>query len=280
MATIADAVQSGDANLLASLLRRYVAQAETTSSDASCKRVDCARAALALSACTSDGQVAEAAQALSREFLHERYFGDKGDNAERLSLCRETYDAMLDELCSMWNDCVPDELRCRSKSDLPHAVQKAKDDTLLFEQFASQGRAAMHHSRNCALDMLVDALSASLKTLEIDCAERGSPNAATDAAAAKVIARANAIEGKLYMLRAQLASEMYTEQSVRNLKMHAGMLHAKIAKLTKERDDLKRNLRRYQQLCENENFGDIVAEYTSLKARLEEKRWSLRELGA
>lgn len=278
MATIAEAIEAEDAVLLTALLLPKP-QPIQQPSDAAVKLCG---ASLTFSAAQECGLSSSVASSIARSTLFT-HAPNNGSN-ELLSQIElnESLDTQLTELVSLWNTSVQEEFRVSDPTDLADAILEARSQIATDHANTLAANAATNFARARARAMRADTAAAVLDALEHDSKERSRTRCAGDAAAACAIARGNAIISKLRLLRSTIAAELYDPPAVSALRDAARALERQITELEPIANESASKIARYRAIeAESpEEYSRVVREYRSLMRALDEKKWSLQELGA
>lgn len=280
MATVAEALEAEDALQLIALLMPPEEEEDAPSESA----VAVCNAALALGAAREAGLGTAVAASVARATLHPRALGAPRGPSHALLPAGElqhALDAQLASLAAIWDAIVPADLRAGAPRALPDAILRARREARAARAEALAADAAACFARERGRDMRAEAAAVALDALEVDVRERARPRCAGDAAAARAIARGNAVVGKLRLLRASVAAQLYDGTTVRALRDAGALLDAQKKELEPQAAAAAASVARYRAVEQQHGgeFAKIVREHRSLSAALEEKRWSLKELG-
>eukprot|EP00171_Calliarthron_tuberculosum_P015538 IDg15538t1 len=282
MATAAEAVAAEDAvQLIALLTRTRMTDVEATDGD---EAVSVCDAALALGAAREAGLGSAVAASVARATLHTRALGAPRGPAHAPLPSGELahlLDAQLQAVTTVWDASVPRELRTRSTRTLAECVRRARAEVTSADADAAAAGAAAAFASARARDMRVEAATVALGALEADVRERARPRCAGDAAAARAISRGNAVVAKLRLLRASIAAQLYDTAAVQALRDAAAALERELAQLEPQAAAAAAAVARFRAVEQQhgEEFAAILRDHRSLSRALEEKRWSLKELG-
>lgn len=278
MATVAEAIEAEDAVQLTTLLLPKP-RAIQPPSDAAVKLCG---SALALSAAQEGGLGSSVAAAVARTTLFTHAPSGCPEELLPETELNHTLDSQLKELSSLWNASVPEEFGVAHPSDLADAILVARSQIATDHADTIAARAAANFASARARAMRADTAAAILDALEHDSKERTRTRCAGDAAAACAIARGNAIISKLRLLRATVAAELYDAPAVSALRDAARALERRVHELEPIANESAANISRYRavEAQYSEEYSKTVREYRSLMRQLDEKKWSLRELGA
>lgn len=280
MATIAEAVAAEDASLLVSLLSSLDPVPSPTLDPT---ETSLSSAALHLLLALDSPHRPAAAANIARATLHPCLFGAPRGASATLPSTAELaprLDEGLAELAGFWNASVDAPFRAKTPAGLPVAILSARKATETARRRAAAARAQAGLARSAAEAMRVAAAREAVVAGEHDVAERAGARSAGNAAAAKAVARGNAVSAKLGLLRAETAQALYTPTSVRALRAAAAELAQRAAGLEPDAAAVQTRLAALREAEEDPEFARIVAEYAAVRKDLAEKQWSLQELGA
>lgn len=293
--TIAEAIEAEDAVQLTALL---LPKPKPVKPPTNVSRKLCA-ISLALSAAQEGGLTPEVASIVARGVLRKDSLPVNMDtDLLTQKALFEMLDAELAQLTAVWNASVPVEYFVSTSGNDGNNDTDINTDTKNINTLSSE----ILRARNSLIDLSHDLCAiraeaefifrivqrirtetcmVALDALESDCSERSRARSSGNAAASAVIARGNAISAKLRLLRAQVAAELYDTAAVSALRVCAQALETRITTLEPESVRVKRTLARYRAVeAEHpEEFAKTVREYRGLMRALDEKKWSLKELG-
>lgn len=182
----------------------------------------------------------------------------------------------VDEVIELWNRMVPHSYAVSDASHVADAIHRMTRDTAGLEETAEQYDRDILHTQRTALPLYQSAMRAALDAAEADNNERTAYSSADQARVRASEARSNAVSAKLKLLRAEVSSMIYSEESVQALSAITSEVAERTAAIQAELDVEHGRLREYQGL--GAHFEAIVDEYIRLKASLDQKLWSKREL--
>lgn len=280
MTALTEAVEAEDAVLLVAVLTSKE-EDEICPSESAITLCD---VALALGAAREGGLGTAVAANVARATLHTEVLGaPRGRTSALLPPGELTHalDEQLDTLSELWNSIVPEEFHVNESHELSDAILLARRETCKARKDATMTQAAADFAATRARDMRAEIATVAIGALEADVRERARPRCAGDAAAARAIARGNAVLAKLRLLRASVAAQLYDAPAVRALRDAAEVLDNRVAELKPKAAVAAENIARYRAVEQehDEEFGKIVRDYKNLSSALEEKQWSLKELG-
>ncbi len=278
MATIAEAIEAEDAVQLTALLLPKP-QPIQRPSDAAVKLCG---ASLALSAAQEGGLGSSVAAGVARSTLFTHAPSGGPEELLPQSEMNHTLDKQLNELAALWNASVPEEFGVSDPADLADTILVARTQIDIDHADTIAAQAASNFASARARTIRADTASVILDALEQDTKERSRTRCAGDAAAACAIARGNAIISKLRLLRSTIAAELYDAPAVSALRDAARALERQVHGLKPVADESASKIARYRavEAFQPDEYSKLVREYRSLMRELDEKKWSLQELGA
>jgi len=296
--TIAEAIEAEDAVQLTALL---LPKAKPVKPPAKVTRKLCA-ISLALSAAQERGLTPQVASIVSRGVLRNSKPDADGNTYSQGCelLTKEALFAALDadlaQLTALWNASVPAEYFVSTSENASGGGNSAsRDRALLLSTEILRARNALVDLRHDLIqfraessfvarrtrDIRAETSVIALDSLESDCSERARVRSSGSSACGAVVARGNAISAKLRLLRGQVAAELYDTAAVSALRVAAQALETRTSTLEPERIRAQNTVARYRAVeAEHpEEFARVVREYRGLMRALDEKMWSLKELG-
>lgn len=275
--SIVDALETEDAVLLTALLMPRP-QPLTPPSDAS---VQLCGVALSLSAAQDAGLRSSVASVVARATLHARISTSAPQPLLPAAELAHALDSQLADLVEIWNVSVPKEFSASEPEQLADAILSARNAVAADNADTITATAAADFASARARAIRLQSATTALEALELDTEERHSAKNTADAAVASTIARGNAVVAKLRLLRATVAAELYDAPAVSALRNASRALEARLAELEPMLGESAATIARYRavEAEHGDEFGRIVRDYRTLMRELEEKKWSLKELG-
>lgn len=180
------------------------------------------------------------------------------------------------DLSEIWNSAVPSALSS-SPDDLPRLFTRATalTDQRRYEAICLEARIV--ETRRVAVALLHRATRAAVDAVDEDCRERGD-NSADEIRVEALAARSLAITAKLRLLGAEIASLLYSPDSVRALHIIAKEVTDRTSQITRRLEVVKGRLHMYRAL--GYEFEHLVVEYGAAEKVYEQKLWSKAELAS